>query len=118
MADQTRRPPPGSGREPSQRVTLDRMAPVRQRTTTPMGTISDKILPDKLTVDEPTRSMEPQETVRQQKFASEDMMKTAMRPQGPPAGRARTTTPMGTAQSEPPPNVIVASQTVATRELP
>jgi Mrp family chromosome partitioning ATPase len=122
LAEPPRRPPPSSttGREPSQRVTLDRAAQPRPRTTTPMGTLQSKVIAEQIAADEETRMMDPHETVRQQKFASDDLVKTALRPQGPPGGRARTTTPMGTIQSEPTPtpSVIVATQQVATREVP
>ena len=113
MADQRR--PPG-GREPSQRVTAERTAPA-PRTTAPMGTGTAKAIAEKLATDEETRSMQPHETGRQHKFVSEELVKTTLSGDG--SRRARTTTPMGTAQSEPaPPSVILATQQVLTREVP
>ena len=62
MADQPRRPG-GSGREPSQRVTVERAAPAAPRTTTPMGTARAKAIAD---AEVETRVSS--ETSRQQKF--------------------------------------------------
>ncbi|MCA1663412.1 MAG: hypothetical protein LC659_03940 [Myxococcales bacterium] len=117
MADQPRRPPPG--RDP--RVTAERTAPPSARTTTPMGTSRAKAIAEKTSSDEETRAMEPHETGRQHKFAPEELVKTSLTPQSQQREgqtRARTTTPMGTAQSEPTPSVIVASREVLTREVP
>jgi len=112
LADQPRRPP--SERDP--RVTAERTAAPSARTTTPMGTSRAKAIAEKIASDEETRTMEPHETARQQKFAPEELVKTSLSQRQQP--RARTTTPMGTAQSEPTPSVILASQQVLTREVP
>ena len=111
MADQPRRPG-GSGREPSQRVTVERAAPAAPRTTTPMGTARAKAIAD---AEVETR-VSP-ETSRQQKFLPDELVKTTTANEAP--RRQRTTTPMGSVQSEPqPPSVILATQEVLTREVP
>jgi Mrp family chromosome partitioning ATPase len=134
MAEPPRRQPPGT-QQPSQRVTAERTAQPAPRTTAPMGTARAKQIAEK--VEEEMTRAEAHETARQQKFVSEDLLKTTLTPQaqaaqakaaaqaaqaGQAAGeRRRTTTPMGTAQSEPAPgapNVILASQQVLTREVP
>ena len=115
MADQPRRPGQPQGREPSQRVTAERAAPAAPRTTTPMHTARAKAIAEKIAADEETR-LDPHETSRQQKFVREELVKTTLTPQS--QQRQRTTTPMGTAQSEPTPSVILATQQVLTREVP
>ncbi len=110
MADDRRRPP--TGRDPSERVTAERTAQPA-RTTTPMGTARAKEIAQKVEVEE--------QAARQQKFAPEELVKTTLSretAQQLQQRRARITTPMGTAQSEPPPNVILATQQVLTREVP
>ncbi len=108
MADQPRRPG-----QPQPRLTNERKA-VPARTTMPMGTVRPDAADNS---DEPTRAGEMHETSRQQKFVAEELVKTALTPQSAQR-RGRTTTPMGTAASEPqtmPPTVIVASQPVLSR---
>ena len=98
-------------------MTAERPVTPRPRTTTPMGAVRN---PDKIDADEQTRTMDPIETARHQKFAPDELVKTAITPQSQSRSqpRQRTTTPMGTIQSEPTPSVILASQQVLTREVP
>ncbi|MCU1277480.1 MAG: ATPase involved in chromosome partitioning-like protein, partial [bacterium] len=104
-----------------QRVTAERTAPPSPRNTLPMGTVRAREIADKILNDDETQMDPHQITARQQKFAPEELIKTTV---APPAQqrRGRITTPMGTAQSEPPqqhsPSVILASQQVLTREVP
>ncbi|HEX8952202.1 MAG TPA: CpsD/CapB family tyrosine-protein kinase [Polyangia bacterium] len=112
MADQPRRPPPGQG--PSQRVTGERTAPPPPRATLPMGTSRAKAIAEKILADDETQTS--QETGQQQKFLPDELVKTTLTGEAP--RRARTTTPMGTVQSEPSPSVILATQQVLTREVP
>ncbi|MGZ3442517.1 MAG: CpsD/CapB family tyrosine-protein kinase [Polyangia bacterium] len=118
MAEPPRRPPQGPPK-PQQRVTAERTSP-SPRTTTPMGTSRAREIAEKILNDDETRMDPQQNTTRTQKFAPEELVKTTV---APPAQqrRGRITTPMGTAQSEPPqpsPSVILASQQVLTREVP
>jgi Mrp family chromosome partitioning ATPase len=103
-------------------VTAERTSPPGSRTTMPMGTIRAREIANKILNDEETQMDPHQTTLRTQKFAPEELIKTTV---APPAQqrRGRITTPMGTAQSEPPPttqspSVILASQQVLTREVP
>lgn len=90
------------------------MSPPRQRVTTPMGTA--RAVADKA-VEDPTR-MDPQATSKTQRFVTDDLLQTTMSAPAQPQRRPRTTTPMGTAASEPQPSVILATQQVLTREVP
>jgi len=118
LADQPRRPPQGPLRAPADRVTAERPVSPAPRNTAPMGAVRKQ---DKIDADEQTRTMDPIETARHQKFAPDELVKTAITPQSQARSqqpRQRTTTPMGTIQSEPTPSVILASQQVLTREVP
>ncbi len=105
MADQRR---PGQGQGP--RVTAERASAPSARTTTPMGTAKAKAIAEKILADDETRTSH--ETAPQKKFLPDELVKTTTSDP-----RRRTTTPMGTVQSEPP-SVILATQQVLTREVP
>jgi Mrp family chromosome partitioning ATPase len=85
-----------------------------------MHTARAKAIAEKIANDEETR-LDPHETSRHAKFAPDELVKTALTSQTQQRQqeqRKRTTTPMGTAPSEPTPSVILASQQVLTREVP
>jgi Mrp family chromosome partitioning ATPase len=106
----------GPQRAPADRVTAERPVTPSPRTTAPMHTARAKAIAERIEADDETR-LDPHETSRQQKFASDELVKTTLTQQSQQQ-RRRTTTPMGTAQSEPTPSVILASQQVLTREVP
>jgi Mrp family chromosome partitioning ATPase len=85
-----------------------------------MGTAKARAIADKILNEDDTRMDPGTAAPRQQKFAPDELVQTTLSAPSQPQRRGRTTTPMGTAASEPEgtPSVILASQDVLTREAP
>ncbi len=79
-----------------------------------MGTSRARMIAEEILSEDDARAS--RDTAAQQKFVSDELVKTTLSNEGP--RRQRTTTPMGSVQSEPAPNVILATQQVLTREVP